>query len=425
MEKVLYCVDKSIKKKLSLPFSFDKASSLKDISKSAHHLIVIEEGLLKRKNIAFPILRNKIYFIHFTKKNKNSLGIAKKFGFFDYISNEDSKADIALKLQRASNFLDLNAQIDNLGCQILIKDKKIEKIALTDPLTGCYNWRYFLHRVHAELERSKKHAYNISFIGVDVDQFRRVNEVYGVKVADTIAKKLVNVLNSCLSAEDVLTRWRGDEFFIISPHTARAEVQEKANKIKRKITAHKFKYKDLSLNIKVSVAVVSSPEDHISNTRDIVSALGGCLAQSKRKGGDSIVFYSSAKINPLPEREKRASVKELRGKIEGLNGLLTRDLIEMIYGFARAIEAKDSYTGKHVEYTALVAEEIAKSLRLPKDEVLSIKHAAVLHDLGKVGIEEKILSKKGPLNAKEWEAMKSHPSIAAEILKEIHALRGA
>jgi HD-GYP domain-containing protein (c-di-GMP phosphodiesterase class II) len=97
----------------------------------------------------------------------------------------------------------------------------------------------------------------------------------------------------------------------------------------------------------------------------------------------------------------------------------------MISGFARAIEAKDSYTGRHVEYTALVAGKIAEELALPASEIENVKHAAVLHDLGKVGISENILSKKGPLTTKEREVIKTHPWTAAEILREIHALRGA
>ena len=76
-------------------------------------------------------------------------------------------------------------------------------------------------------------------------------------------------------------------------------------------------------------------------------------------------------------------------------------------------------------YTSNIAGKIARSLKLPPDEVENVKQAAVLHDLGKVGIDESILSKKGSLNVQEREIIKTHPSIAAEILGEIHALRGA
>jgi len=387
---------------------------------------VLAEGILKRKKKLSPIyFKDKLCFIHFAKETRDNLKKVKNFGFFDYFTDEDSKADILFKLQRASKLLELKKQIGDLECHLLAKNKKIEKITSVDPLTGCYNWRYLLHRIHQELNRSQRSSYSVSFIGCDIDHFRQVNEIYGVKVADTVIKELVGILKRSLRKEDTLARWRDDEFFIIIPHSDNTEAYKVAKRIREQITSHKFKYKDVVLSVKVSVGVASSPENNIFNTRDVVSALDICLTRAKRRGGNIVISYSSAPLKQSSVEEKKANVKELRRRIEKMNTLLTRDLIEMIYGFARAIEAKDSYTGKHVEDTAGIAEEIAKNLKLSETEVTDIKNAAVLHDLGKVGVEEKILSKKGALNAKERKVIKLHPSIAAEILREIHALRGA
>jgi HD-GYP domain-containing protein (c-di-GMP phosphodiesterase class II) len=214
-----------------------------------------------------------------------------------------------------------------------------------------------------------------------------------------------------------------DEFFLILPHLSREDAYRVAERIKGKISTRKFKYKDFSLNVKISMGVVSFPGDNVYNTKDVITALHSCISSAKSKGGNAVVFYSKPQQAYIENKKK--NIDGFRGKIEKLNALLTRDLLEMIYGFARAIEAKDSYTGKHVEYTALVAEKIAKEIDLPAAEIENVKHAAVLHDLGKVGINESILSKKGPLNEKEREIIRAHPWIAAEILREIHALRGA
>ncbi|MCK5494171.1 MAG: HD-GYP domain-containing protein, partial [Candidatus Omnitrophica bacterium] len=146
---------------------------------------------------------------------------------------------------------------------------------------------------------------------------------------------------------------------------------------------------------------------------------------AKRKGGNVIVVYTRSSKKVFPKIKIKGDIKELRGRLEKMDLTITRDLVEMIYGFARAIEAKDSCTGKHVEYTAVIAEKIATTLKLSKEEIANIKHAAILHDLGKVGICQSILSKKGVLNTEEREIIKTHPSIAAEILREIHVLRGA
>ncbi len=426
MDKIFYCLDKSLKRIPAFLKDAKKVNNIKDIPKEVFALVIFDEKFLRRRQkIDSEYLFNKVCLIFFNKRSPENKKIIKQFRFFDYFSQEDSDFSIRFKVRRASQVLNLKKESSNLKEQLAKKHKRIEKILLVDPLTGCYNWRYFLNRTHQELSASRRHMYSISFVAVDIDYFRKINELYGAKAADVVAKKLANILRDNLRKEDVLARWSGDEFFIILPQLKSNDVKKVASRIKEKIEIAKFLYRNLVLNIKTSVGVVSSPEDGIFNTRDIINALDKCLIYAKRRGGSAIIPYSQLKFKKAIRLKRKASVEDLRGKIEKMNILLSRDLLEMIYGFARAIEAKDYYTGKHVEYTATLAEEIAKALRLGGSELEDIKHAAVLHDLGKVGIKESILSKKGPLTYEEREVIKTHPSIAAEILRGIHALRGA
>jgi diguanylate cyclase (GGDEF)-like protein len=426
MKGIFYCANKPLKRRISLPLPFSKVFKLKDIYKPLSPLIVFNYEFLKMIKPDFLRLSNKVCFIHFFKKDKDNLKLTKKYGFFDYFTDEDSKEEVIFKLQRAKKILEVKERISDLEKKILGKDRKIEKITLFDPSSECYNWRYFLSRAHQELSRARRHLYNISFMAVDIDNFQQIIAVYNIKIADIIVRELTDILKNSLRKEDIVTRWRNDEFFIILPYLQRDNVYKVAKRIKHNIASHKFKYKSLSLGIKISIGIVSFPEDNIFNTQDIIHALNRCLANAKTAGGDTIVLYSSStpKVS-FEEKKKEASVEELKTKIDKLNSLLTHELLEMIYGFARAIEAKDFYTGRHVEYTALVAEKIAKELKLPSSEIEDIKRAAILHDLGKVGIDEHILSKRGSLSKKEREIVKSHPWIAAEILREIRALRGA
>ncbi|MFH1901558.1 MAG: diguanylate cyclase [Candidatus Omnitrophota bacterium] len=426
MKKILYCVDKSHKRKPFFPFSFVVTSKIKDSYKKDFSVIIFEENFLKkREELDFSRFPNKICLIYFLKKSEDSLKLVKKCGFFGYITSEDSQPHILFKLNQVEKLLEFKEQGSILQKKLLAKDRKIERIALVDSLTGCHNWRYFLHRVPQELSRARRHFYDLSFIIIDIDYFRQINEIYNVKIADAVIKELVGILKKNLRKEDILTRWREDEFFIILPHLSRECACRVAEKLIDKIALHKFKYRNLSLHIKVSAGLVSFPKDGTFNTKDTINALDECLIIAKREGGNKIVPYFRSKPDIIQEKKKKANVNELRNKIERLNSLLNRDFLEMVYGFARAIEAKDHYTGKHVEYTVAIAENIAKELHLSPLEIENIKHAAILHDLGKVGIDEDILSKNGPLTPKERKIIETHPSIAAEILREIHALSGA
>jgi diguanylate cyclase (GGDEF)-like protein len=424
MEKILYCTEKKLFKKISLPFSFSKTSSIKKAYLDTISAVIFSEKFLKRRKLDLPRLADKICFIHFPKDDKNNAKLVKKYDFFDYFTDEDNRERILLKIKAAHKLLAFKEKMLNLQKALAEKEKKLEKIILIDPLTGCHNWRYFMHRASQELSRARRHLHNISFVVIDIDYFRQINEIYGVSVGDAVIRELVALLNEEVRKEDTVCRWMEDEFFVILPHLSRENAYRVAERIKGKISTRKFKYKDFSLNVKVSMGVVSFPGDNVYNTKDVITALHGCLSSAKSKGGNAIVFYSRPQ-QAYFEKYKKKNINGFKTKIEKLNALLTRDLLEMIYGFARAIEAKDSYTGRHVEYTALVAERIAKELNLPNTEIENVRHAAVLHDLGKVGIDENILSKKGSLTQKEREIIRAHPWTATEILREIHALRGA
>lgn len=387
--------------------------------------MIIEESRLKGSRLNAALLGDVVCLVHLRKEHKDNLKKVKQLGFFDYICDEEAHEVTAFKVARALDFFELKRRIVNLELHLLEKNKQIERITLVDPLTDCYNWRYFLSAVAKELNRARRNFYSISFIGIDIDHFRQINELYGVTVADAVTRELVKVIKEVLRKEDTLSRWRSDEFFIIMPHLKNRDANTVAQRLREAILSHNFKYENIELRIKASIAVVSSPEDNLFNTRDIINALDKCLNAAKRKGGNTIVFLSESHFKPVIQKKTKVNLEDLKAKIDKMNMMLTRDLLEMIYGFARAIEAKDLYTGQHVEITALLAEQIALSLRLPPSEVENIKHAAVLHDLGKVGIDKTILIKKGKLNPHEQEVMKTHPSIAAEILREIHALRGA
>ncbi|MBU2043690.1 MAG: diguanylate cyclase [Candidatus Omnitrophica bacterium] len=426
MKDIIYCCSVSSKNNRFLPFSCKKTSSLDASKKPDCQIIVFEESFLrKRKNFKNLLLEDKVCFIYFPQPAKIDLKLFKQTGCFDYFSAEDSKTLVALKLKRAAEFLKLKNKLRQMDQKIGQKDIELEKVTLIDPLTGCYNWRYFENRVPQEINRSRRHLYSVGFLAVDIDYFRHVNELYGIKVGDIIIKEVAALLKKALRREDILVHWREDEFFIIMPHLSARHSYQVARRLSEKIVFHKFRYKKVKIHIKASIGVVLFPEDLVFDARQVTSALNTCVSVAKKKGGNTIVLYSQANLKPIAAPKGKANVEELHGQIEKMNKLMSRDVLEMIYGFARAIEAKDSYTGKHVEYTAELAEQIAKALNLSEKNVDDIKHAAVLHDLGKVGIDKRILSKNGPLDFKEREVIKTHPAIAAEILREINGLKGS
>lgn len=96
--------------------------------------------------------------------------------------------------------------------------------------------------------------------------------------------------------------------------------------------------------------------------------------------------------------------------------------LEMVQTLARVIDAKDSYTGDHAGRAQQKARRLAEELRMPAQMVRYVEYAALLHDIGKIGIDGAILSKPGKLTNEEYEEIKKHPAIGYQILSPIHFL---
>ncbi|MDD5070075.1 MAG: GGDEF domain-containing protein [Candidatus Omnitrophica bacterium] len=265
MKKIAYCYDKRSKRKNSLPFPVVKITNILQVYNDDYPCIIFDYDFLKRRpKLDIDKLTNKICCIRFAQEHSSNISIVRKYGFFDFFTDNETKAKILFKIGRLKRSIESVSKIDLLN-------KRIDKLILVDHLTGCYNWRYFLNRAKQELSRALRHHYNISFIIIDIDYFRQINEIYGTKVADMVIKHLVVILQKLLRKEDILTRWREDEFFVTLPYLAKADAYKVATRIKSKVSAYTFCYKNISMKIKVSLGVTSAPSDKISNTGDVIS----------------------------------------------------------------------------------------------------------------------------------------------------------
>ncbi len=103
---------------------------------------------------------------------------------------------------------------------------------------------------------------------------------------------------------------------------------------------------------------------------------------------------------------------------------LKRTFLDTSEALAEAIEQRDPYTGGHTRRVLNYSVAVAREMNLSEEEIENLKLAAILHDIGKIGVEDRILRKQGPLNEEEFESMKKHPEIGAEIIKRISSLKG-
>jgi HD-GYP domain-containing protein (c-di-GMP phosphodiesterase class II) len=130
----------------------------------------------------------------------------------------------------------------------------------------------------------------------------------------------------------------------------------------------------------------------------------------------------------LAEAQQLRAVEDFRRAYDqalALAGRLDGAYLETITALARAVEARDRYTGWHVERVRSYSLEIGTALGLAGDALRQLEFGAVLHDVGKIGVPDAVLGKPGPLDADEWRAMRQHPEIGRRLLEAVSFLAPA
>ncbi|OGW76880.1 MAG: hypothetical protein A3I73_06470 [Omnitrophica bacterium RIFCSPLOWO2_02_FULL_45_16] len=315
-------------------------------------------------------------------------------------------------------------ELQKLNKELTRSNKRLNQLSVKDLHTGLYDHRYFAEIIGSEFYRVKKYGGSLSLIMIDVDYFKSINDMYSHKFGDLVLKQLAQQIRKMMRQYDIIIRYGGEEFVVILPGTDRDQAAALAQRILNAIGLYNFGDSKHTVKLKTTLSVVSCPKDRVSNGMDMIKVAEQILTRAKEEGGNRVyTSLDKTKIGrELKKYIKPSDIKALKQKLGRLHRQAKESITESIFAFAKTLELKDHYTGEHVERTVNYAVEIARALGLPSHEVEMIKEAATLHDLGKIGISEKILTKKSKLSKKEFEEIRKHPSIAADILRPIHVL---
>ncbi|TRZ48396.1 diguanylate cyclase, partial [bacterium] len=286
--------------------------------------------------------------------------------------------------------------------------------------------RYLEEIIEVEFDKAKRYGSPLSVIMLDIDYFKSINDAYGHQFGDLVLFQLAGQLKKKLRRYDVIIRYGGEEFVILSPITDRSTAMILAQRLLESLNLHSFGNRKQKVRLKLSFAVVSYPESRVVKGIDLLEHADKILNYAKESGGNRVYSYLDMKKGKAPPGARNgkepAGAKYLREKIDKLNKRANQSLIESIFAFAKTIELKDKHTGRHVELTVKYATDVAKKLKLSVREIDNIRQASILHDLGKIGISEKILLKKAKLTKEEFEEIKKHPQIGVDIIRPLHFL---
>jgi diguanylate cyclase (GGDEF)-like protein len=272
-------------------------------------------------------------------------------------------------------------------------------------------------KLQVEFARSKRYKRTFSLAIFDLDNFKTINDVLGHGTGDEALKKLARCMKKEKRTTDILTRYGGDEFVMIMPETKAKDAVTLLERIRDKVQQIKLK-QNLPMTISCGISEHSfKPTD---STREVMRRADLALYEAKSAGRNCVKVWDKTMSKILNNNDiENEKIKKLQRRIAGLSEQAEKVFIQSIWGLVQALEAKDPYTKKHSENVMYYSVGIAKAMKIAPEQIDVIHRAAMIHDIGKIGIPDAILAKPAKLTPHERSIIEQHPLIAVRILKKM------
>jgi diguanylate cyclase (GGDEF)-like protein/putative nucleotidyltransferase with HDIG domain len=292
--------------------------------------------------------------------------------------------------------------------------------SLTDALTGVGSRRLLEDKLEAECARAKRYRRPFSVAIIDLDNFKTINDVLGHATGDEALKKLAACMKSQKRTPDILARYGGDEFVILMPETKAREAAVLLERVRAEV--HRIKVAE-NVSMTISCGIAQGVPDHNDSSGEVIRRADLALYEAKSAGRNRVKIWDKKMSRALkPGDVEIEKIRELKRRIAGMSEQAEQMFIQSIWGLVQALEAKDPYTRRHSENVTRYALGIAETIRIAPKQLDVVRRAAMIHDIGKIGIPDSILSKPGKLTPHERSVVEQHPLIAVRILNKMSFL---
>jgi diguanylate cyclase (GGDEF)-like protein len=285
--------------------------------------------------------------------------------------------------------------------RIAALEADLSRLGSRDPINGeLLTLTAFRAQLDLDIQRAKRYKRPLAVALLDVDRFRYLNLKHGYGAGDLVLGAVGSLIAGGTRVCDLACRVGGDEFAVMFPGASAPAAAEAMQRIL-------IEMEDLDAGgvrgHSASVGVAALGPDQ--SPEALLAAAGEALERSRAAGGGQAVVLHS-------ERRSEARRNAVASPNGNGNGSVVAALVS-------ALGARDRYTGEHSESVVELTARVGEAMTLDSEEITLLRTAALLHDIGKVGVPDEILHKPGPLDSNEWEIMRQHPVIGERIVRAI------
>ena len=271
--------------------------------------------------------------------------------------------------------------------------------AITDPLTGLYNHRHFQERLEAEIRSADRFGQSVSVTVIDLDEFSRINSVKGHAGGDVLLNAVAGCVRAAVRDADIVCRVGGDEIAVIFADTDTATAAGICGRIRDSLRNGECVE---GWPVTGSIGVASYPAD-AKDREELVRKADGAQYWAKYHGKNQVVVYDPEVVLALNAEER-------------IRNLQRQSHLTTVRALAAAVDARDPLTQFHSRNVATLAVALADEVGLDRNKTQLIEVAALLHDIGKIGISDAVLRKTGRLTPTERAHIEEHPLLGEQIL---------
>ncbi len=289
--------------------------------------------------------------------------------------------------------------------QIKQQNEKLITLASRDALTGAFNRRALFEKLDEFWKQSIETGQPLVCIMLDVDHFKKLNDNHGHSIGDQVLREVARVVTDTVGTSGVAGRYGGEEFCVVLPNTPVEQGFDLAESIRRNIAT------ELATPYAVTTSVgVSTSTTGVTGFQGILDQADKALYRAKHGGRNNVrLWHASMDIVEAPQKKVERKPLPMLSEHSAIS-------YHAVTSLHAALAYRDADTAIHSQRVAEMSVSLGRGL-MSISELYVLEIAALLHDIGKIGVPDSVLLKPTRLTEEEWKIMEAHARIGVEIIE--------